>query len=232
VGSRKGQLVCQHIEKISRKALENYQVIIKEFVKARHGVYALYTKNGRLRYVGLASDLRNRLKTHLKDRHADTWEKFSVYLTITDAHLLDLESLIIRIASPKENRNQGRFIQSDDLKSLFRKRVRQSQERELDDLVGDRSRRPAIVEMRTIDGKNPILAPYVNKRFEIRYRYKSKIHRATVRKNGEIFYNGKKYRSPSGAGAAVAGRAVDGWYTWKYERAPGDWVRLHELRKH
>lgn len=59
--SRKGQLVCQHLENISRKALENYQNIIKEYVKGRHGVYALYRK-GNLYYVGLASNLRNRLK--------------------------------------------------------------------------------------------------------------------------------------------------------------------------
>lgn len=55
--SCQGQLVCQHLENISRKALENYQKIIKDFVKGRHGVYALY-KKGRLYYVGLASNLR------------------------------------------------------------------------------------------------------------------------------------------------------------------------------
>ena len=55
--SCQGQLVCQHLENIFRKALENYQKIIKDFVKGRHGVYALY-KKGRLYYVGLASNLR------------------------------------------------------------------------------------------------------------------------------------------------------------------------------
>jgi type I restriction-modification system DNA methylase subunit len=37
----------------------------------RHGVYALYRGN-RLYYVGLASNLRSRLNTHLRDRHANT----------------------------------------------------------------------------------------------------------------------------------------------------------------
>ncbi|OPY85493.1 MAG: hypothetical protein A4E71_02041 [Smithella sp. PtaU1.Bin162] len=42
--SNKGQLVSQHLENISRAALENYQGILKEYVKGRHGVYALYIK--------------------------------------------------------------------------------------------------------------------------------------------------------------------------------------------
>ena len=83
--SNKGQLVSQHLENISRTALEKYQNILKEYVKGRHGVYALYSK-GHLYYVGLASNLRNRLKSHLTDRHAQTWDSFSVYLTINDSH--------------------------------------------------------------------------------------------------------------------------------------------------
>lgn len=40
--SDKGQLVCQHLENISREALEKYKEIIKEFVRGRHGIYALF----------------------------------------------------------------------------------------------------------------------------------------------------------------------------------------------
>ena len=133
--SRKGQLVCQHLENISRKALENYQNIIKEYVKGRHGVYALYRK-GNLYYVGLASNLRNRLKTHLRDRHAKTWDSFSVYLAIKDSHLRELETLILKIASPKGNRQSGKFIKSQDLKPLFKKKISKAQQKELSDLLG------------------------------------------------------------------------------------------------
>ena len=38
-------LVDQHLEGISRIALENYQEIIREYVRGRHGVYALYKNN-------------------------------------------------------------------------------------------------------------------------------------------------------------------------------------------
>jgi len=58
---RQAQLVCQHLENVSRKVLEKYQGIIREYVRGRHGVYALYRKR-RLHYVGLASNLRACLK--------------------------------------------------------------------------------------------------------------------------------------------------------------------------
>ena len=118
--TRRGQLVCQHLENVSRKALETYQPIIREYVRGKHGVYALYRKN-HLYYVGLASNLINRLKMHLKDRHANTWDRFSVYLTKGDRHLKELETLAIRISSPKGNQMKGGFVRSDNLRQRFRR---------------------------------------------------------------------------------------------------------------
>ena len=66
--------------------------------------------------LDLASNLRNRLKTHLTDRHAQTWDSFSVYLTINDSHLHELETLILKIASPKGNKQSGNFINAQNLK--------------------------------------------------------------------------------------------------------------------
>lgn len=229
--SSKGQLVCQYLEGIPRKALEEYQAIIKGFVKGRHGVYALYAKSGRLHYVGLASDLRNRLRTHLRDRLTDTWQRFSVYLTITDYHLRDIESLLLRIASPKGIKQTGKFLKSQDLKPIFRRRVADAQRRELDVLVGDDRKKPEIVKIPKTTGRVPVLASCVTKRFEIRWRYKGKVHKATVRRDGTIWHRGKRFTSPSGAAGFIAGHGVDGWYVWKYERAPGEWVVLNELRK-
>ena len=71
------QLVCQHLENLSRVALEKYQDIIRDYVRHRHGIYALYRKD-RLYYVGLAANLRSRLTAHLRDRHAGTWDRFSI----------------------------------------------------------------------------------------------------------------------------------------------------------
>lgn len=111
----RSQLVCQHLEKISRAAIEKHQDNIRQFIRNRHGIYALY-KNDKLTYVGLASDLRIRLSHHLRDRHAQSWNRFSVYLTVGDDKLKELETLTLRIANPRNNRQAGKFIRSEDLK--------------------------------------------------------------------------------------------------------------------
>ena len=58
--AKQRQLVSQYLESISGTALDKYQRIIREYVRRRHGIYALYRRD-RLYYVGLASNLRNRL---------------------------------------------------------------------------------------------------------------------------------------------------------------------------
>lgn len=228
--SNKGQLVSQHLENISRKALENYQDILKEYVKGRHGVYALYSK-GHLYYVGLASNLRNRLKAHLKDRHAQTWDSFSVYLTIKDSHLHELETLILKIASPKGNRISGNFVKAQNLKPIFKKAVTKAQQKELIKLGLKKIAQPVKPKATSQKDSKAVLAPYVKDRFEIRCWYKGKLYKATVRKDGTILYKGNSYSSPSTAASAITKRAMNGWATWRYERAPGDWVVLDVLRK-
>ena len=228
--SRKGQLVSQHLENVSREALEKYQDIIKNYVRGRQGIYALFRRK-RLHYVGLASNLRNRLKQHLKDRQAQTWDRFSVYLTIKDEHMHELEALVLRIASPKGNRQTGKLVRSQDLKPEFKRAINKFHQMEIKSIFGQSEKEPTeIVESKNEKGRRPVLSPYVSKRFEIRLRYKGKLHKAKVRKDGSILYKGKTYNSPSLAGRAIKRRATNGWKTWKYERAPGDWILLDTLR--
>jgi hypothetical protein len=127
-------LVIEHLEGISRSAMNRYPDIITEFARGRSGVYALY-KGKDLYYVGLAKNLRSRLHGHIRDRHAEAWDHFNIYLTQGDEHLKELESLVLRIASPKGNRISGKFLGSSDLKGVFRKRIIDSQKRELADLT-------------------------------------------------------------------------------------------------
>ena len=81
--AKRAQLVSQHLENISHEALSKYQDVIRSYVRGRQGIYALYRKN-ELYYVGLAGNLRSRLRSHLRDRHKKLWDRFSVYLTIGD----------------------------------------------------------------------------------------------------------------------------------------------------
>jgi hypothetical protein len=84
--AKRSALVCQQLESVSSVVLEEYQDIIRHYIRGRNGVYALY-KGEKLYYVGLATNLRGRLKQHLKDRHKGLWDRFSVYLTIGEHHI-------------------------------------------------------------------------------------------------------------------------------------------------
>lgn len=91
--------------------------MIRDYVKGRQGVYALY-KGTRLYYVGLASNLRSRLRAHVKDRHANAWDFFSMYLTVEEEHLRELEALVLRITMPSGNRSKTKFSKSQDLRAM------------------------------------------------------------------------------------------------------------------
>jgi hypothetical protein len=222
-------LVCQHLENISREALEKHQAIIKRFVRKRQGVYALY-RRGKLYYVGLAGNLRSRLASHLKDRHGRSWDRFSVYLTIGDHHLRELESLILRIVRPKGNKQVGRFPRSEDIRRRFAREIRLKQRVELGELLG-RASQFVSPDDDADGGRQPSLARYVSGPIRLRARHKGKQLRASVRRDGRVRFAGKLYNSPSLAGAkAVKRRTCNGWTFWLYERAPGDWVPLKHLR--
>jgi hypothetical protein len=127
-------LVIEHMEGINRELIKRYSDIVTEFVRRKSGVYALY-KGETLYYVGLAKNLKSRLSGHLRDRHADAWDHFNVYLTQGDEHLKELESLVLRIASPAGNRVAGKFTASKDLRRILRQRIVASQKRELENLT-------------------------------------------------------------------------------------------------
>jgi hypothetical protein len=132
---KKAPLVIEHLENIARTAIKRYPEIVTEFARGKSGVYALYSGDS-LYYVGLARNLRSRLNGHLRDRHAEEWDRFSIYLTQGDEHLRELESLVLRIASPKGNQVSGKITASRDLYRVFKSRIVQSQRRELADITG------------------------------------------------------------------------------------------------
>jgi predicted GIY-YIG superfamily endonuclease len=227
MAKKRNHLVVQHLEAVHSRLFEEHKDVLREFLKGRHGVYALY-KGDRLYYVGLASSLRSRLRHHLKDRHAGRWDHFSVYVTSTDDHLRELEALALRIASPKGNKSRTKFARSQDLKKYFRRRIAEHQRHDLDDLFShvDNS------ESSDDKGRNPTLASLIKGRLAIRMEYKKKMFRATVRSDGKIRFKGRKFTSPSVAAYRISrsGHSMNGWFWWKYERSPGEWVYLDKLR--
>ncbi len=237
MAKRKGQLVCQHLEGISRKVLQDYPDIVRDMARGRNGIYALYRRD-RLYYLGLARDLRQRLKQHLHDQHARTWDRFSLYLTVGDDHIDEIECLFLRISKPKGNTVTPGLVRSQNLLSGLRSEIKSRQRAELDDIapkkrVASKPREKRKPRPRPKpSGRQPVLAQYVTARLPIRFAYKGKVHRATVLEDGAIFgHKGERFTSPPGAAEAVTGRPMDGWHVWRYERAPGDWVPLDTLRK-
>lgn len=231
--SKRAQLVCQHLENISRAALEEHQDIIRQYVRGRQGVYALYRK-GKLYYVGLAANLRNRLKQHLRDRHGQSWDRFSVYLTIGDHHLRELEALMLRVMKPVGNKQKGQFAKSEDLRRHFRRALKENVLADLDGLFAE-VRRP-VRKTASVPaeegGRRPVLAEYSNRPKTLRARFKGKTLHASVHKTGLIWFDGKHFTSPSVAAAHACKRiSCNGWVFWHYQRAPGDWVALDTLRE-
>jgi hypothetical protein len=89
---------------------------------------------------------------------------------------------------------------------------------------------PAKARRRT-RGKKNVLAPYAKRGFEVRFWYKGRLLKAMVEKDGSIAYGEKSFTSPSLAASEITGRTTNGWMVWKYERSPGEWVLLDELRR-
>lgn len=232
--ARAKALVTQHLEGISRKVLEEHQHIIREYVRRRQGVYALF-RRGKLYYVGLAGNLRSRLGHHLKDRHKDSWDGFSVYLTIGDDHLRELESLVLRIANPGGNKQKGKFAKSEDLRRRFRRDLRDDFNASIDELLGAAARPSRAKRKNTKRGKKGrevVLSRYTKRAFPLRAKHKGKILRAYVRKSGLIYFDNQHFNSPSMAARhAVKRPTCNGWTFWHYQRSPGDWVMLDHLRK-
>lgn len=227
-------LVSQYFEGISRAALAEYEQFFRDKARRRNGVYALYHKK-RLYYVGLARDLRGRLKSHLKNRHGDSWDRFSMYLTIGDEHIRELESLVLRIVRPSGNRQIGRFANAQNLRREFTRLAQEDHRLRLAKLLGREMPDSRLRKVATLrhGERSPVLRRYASSPMKLRGKYKGKLVRARVRRGGLIVFKRKRYTSPSLAAAAALRhrRAVNGWSFWTYERAPGDWVRLSELRR-
>jgi hypothetical protein len=241
----KRSLVVQHLERIAGAALDEFPEALRDFIRGRNGVYSLY-KGDRLYYVGLARNLRSRLRGHMRDRHAGRWDRFSIYITEGDEHLKELESLILRIVVPAGNRVKGKFMASEDLRKKFRHGLQASMSSKLDEMAGlfrpaQARPVPRKAKPKTADAGNAALAALVTRRFHIRLHYRDKQYVAHVRTDGTIAFapesaeadrlKGKVFPSPSAAATAVTGHSMNGWATWHFWSTAGDLVPLDALRK-
>lgn len=221
------------LEQISSKVFDTYHDEITELIGRSHGVYALYLQ-GRLYYVGLAKNLRRRVKQHLRDKHAKKWDAFSLYLIENVNYLKELESLIVHIAEPQGNVSRGRFANSESLIDRLRDKMeeRDKRNRELI-LSGDRQERPrrsSVDRHRRLKNKKyrgkgkPKLKGLLPANTILRVTYKGNVRKAKVDAEGHIVIDGRIFDSPSLAGNFVrGGKSTNGWTFWrtKFQTATG-----------
>ncbi len=223
------KLVSQYLENISRDFVEKHPEIFRQLADGRHGIYALYDDSD-LYYVGLAKNLRNRLKSHLKNRHAEEWNRFSMYLTIGDDTIRELEALVLRILKAKGNRQGGQIRRAENLKRRLAREVRRKHRAELAALIGRELRIPNDEEVAAnANGRLHTIAARFRKAVTLRATFKKERYRARLRTNGTIRYGGKNFDSATEAAAAACGQRKNGYWFWTVERGPGDWVRLRDL---
>lgn len=227
--TRRERLVVEHLEDISRQVLETYPQVIKELIRGKPGVYALYSK-GKLQYVGLASNLLLRLRQHRNDRHGRSWDRFSVFLTVHGQHSKELESLILRMVGPKGNSRGGKFIDSKNLGAIVNKRIKNADDDRRALLLGGQVARQRRRAKSKSKRGSLVLAGVIDRRTSLRATYKGYEYRASLRRDGTISFGGKLYNSPSAAARAAVKRNVSGWGFWRYKEK-GEWVRLGKIRK-
>lgn len=220
-------LVHQHLENVSRDLLERHPELVREFIGRNAGIYALYRK-GKLYYVGLATALRGRLKAHVKNRHGNSWDSFSIYLTIKDQHLREIEALLLRIANPPGAKQRGKLAQSRDMRKRIAQAIRRKQHSEVSSLFSPRSRAVKLAQKIGVDSDLVRLLPQGAR---IRGNLKDKVFRATVRPNGTVRFKGVTYKSLSLAASAAIKRPTNGWWFWQIERGRRNWIRLTKIRK-
>ncbi|MFZ0470418.1 MAG: GIY-YIG nuclease family protein [Thiogranum sp.] len=219
-------LVTQRLERVSKDVFRKYFSLITELIGNSPGIYALYDEN-ELYYVGKSTDLKVRVRQHLKDRHLASWTHFSLYLVRNSEHIHEIESLVIRIANPEGNRVVPKGRSRGELLRKLKKMVRQKQREEMVEMFGSRVASRCVTKSR----ERPSLEGLVTKRHMLYRAYKGKEYKAFLTRKGTIRYGNKSYTSPSGAARAIAKRNVNGWTFWFIKDLNGDWIRLRDYRE-
>jgi hypothetical protein len=230
-------IVTGYLEKVSSTIFDRYRKVITDMTMGEQGLYALYRKN-KLYYLGLASNLRNRINHHLKDRHKGKWTHFSLYIIRHPDHIKELESLLLRIAYPAGNNITGKLKRSANFLPILKKKTKEAALEEWQSIFkgfqqAKRKHKRSFSRKRNLDGQaeRPCKGLF-NMGKRLYAHYKENEHKAYLFKSGRIKFDGKFYDSPSMAGCAVTGgKTMNGWTFWKVKDGQGRMVKLSDFRK-
>ena len=120
--SFKGALIKGMTRRIPIQLLGDlsFQEGLEKIMRGYAGVYALY-RGRRLYYVGLATNLYNRLRWHTKNKHKGKWDQFAIFRVRRVHYLKDMETLLLQVAVPPGNSFTGRLHRDADLTRVLRK---------------------------------------------------------------------------------------------------------------
>ena len=227
-------IITGYLERISAKVFDDYSGVITDMIKGHQGVYSLYKKD-KLYYVGLASNLKTRIRHHLKDKHKGNWNYFSLYIIRKEGHIKEMESLVLRIAYPKGNKVRGKLKGSKNLRPKFKRLLTEEWKRRRGEIMDTKktvkSKKKKAGKKSTSKADKPLRGMFPKGK-RLTATYKGKDYKAWAFNSGTIKLksNGKLYKTPSGAAKAIVDRrTVNGWGFWKYKNKKGKLVKLREL---
>jgi len=231
-------IIQGHLEKVSSVVFERYLNEITSLISGNQGVYALYRRH-KLYYIGLASNLKWRIRHHLRDKHKGKWDRFSLYIIRKEDHIREIEALLVRIAGPAGNSQKGRLKKSLNLLPKLKHKVKLKQDEEriklFEERVGGRMKKTPKKKAKTrviLKRVDRPLKGILGGGKRLYANYKGKTYKAYVYNNGKIKYDGRFYESPSAVGSVIRdGKSTNGWRFWKYKNKSGELVPLSELRK-
>jgi hypothetical protein len=205
-------LLVNTLENVSKKAFKECYEEITDLIGDSPGIYALYD-GPELYYVGKSTDLRNRVKSHLHDRHYASWTHFSLYLVRRAEHISEMESLLVRIANPEGNRKVPKGRTDGQMRKKLKGLVKRKYRTLVEEMFGEKKKTKRIVTPGVKAASTHRKLKRLVQCNKTLYRtYKGKDYRATLTPSGMIKVGDRNFASPSGAALAVTGRqrGIDG----------------------
>lgn len=120
--SSKGALIKGVSRRLPVELLDepSFREGLQEITRGYSGIYLLY-KRKTLYYIGLATNLYWRLLWHTKNKHRGNWDRFAIFRVGRVRYLKDIESLLLRVATPPGNAVRGHFHRDADLTKVLKK---------------------------------------------------------------------------------------------------------------
>ena len=117
----------------------------------------------------------------------------------------ELESLLLRIVSPRGNKQAGKFVKSENLRSKLNQLIKAEDDDRRARLMGGRTAKRRIKSKSNRGRGAGVLAGSFERAINLRGTIGGYDYFASLKKNGEISYAGTSYQSPTAAASAAVG---------------------------